>query len=197
MSEQSARQERIDREAEHTAFREAMQERSEPAAASVPLPASGGTQEFTAAEVNEEIYALGGDRRHRQIRMLHQLARLLSPSPALTHEALVARQALTAYVHLHGNAEDCDDCGDLAEVDDGRGARPCAIHSYEGPAKTLADLAFGPATDENTDKPWNGKIYALDHAAPTGAEGRKECLRHDPPIQGCDDCAAEQEQAQR
>jgi hypothetical protein len=37
MSEQSARQERIDREAEHTAFREAMQERSEPAAASVPL----------------------------------------------------------------------------------------------------------------------------------------------------------------
>jgi hypothetical protein len=46
--------------------------------------ASGGTQEFTAAEVNEEIYALGGDRRHRQIRMLHQLARLLSPSPAPT-----------------------------------------------------------------------------------------------------------------
>jgi hypothetical protein len=58
-------------------------------AASSPA-ASGGTQEFTAAEVNEEIYALGGDRRHRQIRMLHQLARLLSPEYAEYRPKVVA-----------------------------------------------------------------------------------------------------------
>jgi hypothetical protein len=65
-------------------------ERSEPAAASVPLPpaASGGTQEFTAAEVEAEI-AAEVIRRHGShnaaiCRMLRAYARLLSPSPAPT-----------------------------------------------------------------------------------------------------------------
>jgi hypothetical protein len=68
----------------------AIAERSEPAAASVPLPpaASGGTQEFTAAEVEAEI-AAEVIRRHGShnaaiCRMLRAYARLLSPSPAPT-----------------------------------------------------------------------------------------------------------------
>ena len=80
MSEQSARQEHIDREAEHTAFREAMSERSEPAAASVPLPpaASGGTQEQIAALV-EEV-----NRLRALLLPLEPPFTLPDPSPAPT-----------------------------------------------------------------------------------------------------------------
>jgi hypothetical protein len=44
--------------------------------ASVP---QGG--EFTVEQVLEEIYALGGDGRHTQIRMLRAYARSLSSAP--------------------------------------------------------------------------------------------------------------------
>jgi hypothetical protein len=61
-------------------------------AASVPLPtaASGGTQEFTAAEVAANANALQRfqdatfNDLSRSIAMLHAYARLLSPSPAPT-----------------------------------------------------------------------------------------------------------------
>jgi hypothetical protein len=63
-------------------------ERSEPAAASVPLPpaASGGTQEFTAAEVEAWIEEESRYLNERTLAMLRAYARLLSPPAFINNE---------------------------------------------------------------------------------------------------------------
>jgi hypothetical protein len=116
-------------------------ERSEPAAASVPLPpaASGGTPEFAAAEVEAEI-AAEVVRRHGShnaaiCRMLRAYARLLSLSPAPTQRIPFMAPGETIQQTIQRNI--CPECNKF----------PCIGHAAPAGATADETCEHGTAID--------------------------------------------------